>query len=100
MSQMPTVMPQHRRIPEELVHAVQAALTDFSSAAAAFIWDWADSPFHVLVVLEDELAGRQACTREIRAHFSDPSLEIRYVYLKSWRRQDGVAGYEQIYPRS
>lgn len=82
------------------MEAVQTALTQFPAAAAAFVWAWEDDPLTVLVVIEDELAGKRVCTRLIKAHFPDPDLlSVRYEYWERWCPNHGFGGYERIYLR-
>ena len=96
---MATLTKSHRRqIPKELVEAVQTALTQFPAAAAAFVWAWEGGVLDVRIVIEDELAERQVCTRLIKAHFPDP-VSVRYTYWKKWQPHHGIAGFERIYLR-
>ena len=48
-------------------------------------------------IIEDQLAGTHACTREIQAHFPDATVD--YEYWERWHPGDGFGGYEKIYLR-
>lgn len=91
------VAPQRRQIPVGFEGAVRRVLVQFPAAAAAFVRAREEHPPHVHIVIEDQLAGTQACTREIQAHA--PGATVDYEYWERWRPQDGFSGYERIYLR-
>lgn len=89
--------PQRRQIPVGFEHLIRRALVRFPAAAAAFVRAREGHPLDVHIVIDDQLAGTQACTREIQAHILGVTVDCEY--WEYWRPQDGFGGYERIYLR-